>query len=89
MSEIARYGYAYNMSTREPIEDKEGNFVKYEDHQAKVIKLEKLLIEAHFLRFDSYLSCVQEFNERNIDLLELLKVKHADYLNDLEKGGEE
>ena len=55
---------------------------RIEELEDQVVKLEKLLIEAHYLRFDSFLSDVQEFNERNKELIELLYVKYEKHLKD-------
>ena len=48
--------------------------------EEQVVELEKLLIEAHCLRFDSFLSDVQDFNESNKELIEFLYIKHDNFL---------
>ena len=55
---------------------------RIEELEKQVVELEKLFIEAHYLRFDSYLSDVQEFNEENKELIEHLQVKYDKHLKD-------
>ena len=48
-------------------------------------ELEKLFVEAHWLRFDSFFSAVQEFNEVNSKAIEDLYKKNSSFVNNLEK----
>ena len=48
-------------------------------------ELEKLFVEAHWLRFDSFFSPVQEFNELNSEVIEDLYKKHSSFVSYLEK----
>jgi DNA repair exonuclease SbcCD ATPase subunit len=46
---------------------------------------EKALVEAHYLRFDSFLSEVEEFNYKNRNLIKALQEKHCRYLYELKE----
>ena len=60
-----------------------------ENLEKRLAEVEKLLVEAHWLRFDSFLSDVQDFNERNEVLINELQVKHKEHLTQLKEKGDE
>jgi CII-binding regulator of phage lambda lysogenization HflD len=62
--------------------------LKCEELERQLAEAEKALVEAHYLRFDSFLSEVEEFNYKNRNLIKALQEKHCRYLYELKEKGE-